>query len=116
MKEKTEIKYLFVDIGGVLLSDGWDHESRKLAVKKFDLNPEEMENRHNQAFETYELGKLTITEYLNRIVFYEKRSFTQAQFRKFLFAQSKQYFQMIELVRKLKTKYGLKIIVDIMYT
>ncbi len=111
MKEKTEIKYLFVDIGGVLLSDGWDHESRKLAVKKFDLNPEEMENRHNQAFETYELGKLTITEYLNRIVFYEKRSFTQAQFRKFLFAQSKQYFQMIELVRKLKTKYGLKIIV-----
>ena len=111
MKGKKKIKYLFVDIGGVLLTDGWGQGSRKLAVKEFDLNPVEMEKRHNQAFETYELDKLTITEYLNRVVFYEKRSFTQAQFRKFLFAQSKPYFQMIELVRKLKTKYGLKIIV-----
>ena len=60
MREKTGITYLFVDIGGVLLTDGWGHGSRKLAAKAFDLNPEEMENRHNQAFDTYELGKLTI--------------------------------------------------------
>ncbi len=91
MRKKRLIKYLFVDIGGVLLTDGWSHESRKLAVKKFDLNPDEMEKRHNQAFETYELDKLTIKEYLNRVVFYEKRSFTQAQFKKFMFSQSKPY-------------------------
>jgi len=111
MKKNTEIKYLFVDIGGVLLTDGWNHESRKQAVKKFDLNPEEMESRHNQSFDTYELDKLTIEEYLNHVVFYEKRSFTPVQFQKFMFAQSNPYFQMVELVRKLKTKYGLKIIV-----
>ena len=46
MKGKTRIKYLFVDIGGVLLTDGWIHEFRKLAAKKFDLDPEEMEKRH----------------------------------------------------------------------
>ena len=86
MKTKNEIKFLFVDIGGVLLTDGWGKGSRKLAVKEFGLNAVEMEKRHNQAFETYELDKLTITEYLNRVVFYEKRSFTQAQFRKFMFA------------------------------
>ena len=111
MKEKTEIKYLFVDIGGVLLSDGWSHESRKLAVKKFDLNTEEMESRHNQAFATYELDKLTIEEYLNHVVFYKKRSFTLVQFKKFMFSQSKPHPEMIELVRKIKTKYGLKVIV-----
>jgi putative hydrolase of the HAD superfamily len=111
MKVKTEIKYLFVDIGGVLLTDGWSHESRKLAVKKFDLNPDEIENRHNQAFDTYELDKLNIEEYLNRVVFYEKRQFTHAQFRKFMFAQSKPYPKMIELVRRLKARYGLKIVV-----
>jgi putative hydrolase of the HAD superfamily len=111
MKGKNKIKYLFVDIGGVLLTDGWSLPSRKLAVKKFDLNPEEMESRNNQAFDTYELDKLTIEEYLNYVVFYEKRSFTPVQFQKFMFAQSEPYFQMIELVRKLKTKYGLKIIV-----
>ena len=110
MKENTEIKYLFVDIGGVLLTDGWSHASRKLAVKEFSLNPGEMEKRHSQALETYEEGKFTITEYLNRVVFYEKRPFTQACFRKFMFNRSEPYPQMIELIRRLKERYGLKIV------
>jgi putative hydrolase of the HAD superfamily len=111
MIEKTVIKYLFVDIGGVLLTDGWVHEYRKLAAKTFDLNLKELDNRHNQAFDTYELGKLNFEEYLDHIVFYEKRSFTPAQFKKFMFDQSKPYPEMIELIRKLKAQYGLKIIV-----
>lgn len=111
MKGKIRIKYLFVDIGGVLLTDGWIHEFRKLAAKKFDLDPEEMEKRHNQAFDTYELGKLNIEEYLNRVVFYEKRLFTLTQFKKFMFDQSKPYPEMIELIRQLKAQYGLTIIV-----
>jgi putative hydrolase of the HAD superfamily len=111
MIEKTAIKYLFVDIGGVLLTDGWVHEYRKLAAKKFHLDLNELEKRHNQSFDTYELDKLTIEEYLNRVVFYEKRSFTHTQFRKFMFAQSKPYPKMIELVRRLKSQYGLKIVV-----
>ena len=74
------------------------HGSRKLAAKAFDLNPEEMENRHNQAFGTYELGKLTTEEYLSRVVFYEKRPFTSDQFRRSMFAQAKPFPQTIELV------------------
>jgi putative hydrolase of the HAD superfamily len=111
MKKSRSITALFLDIGGVLLTDGWGHRSRKLAAKAFDLNPGEMENRHNQAFDTYELGKLTIEEYLSRVVFYEERPFTPAKFRKFMFAQSKPYPKMIELVRRLKARYGLKIVV-----
>jgi putative hydrolase of the HAD superfamily len=111
MKEKTGIKFLFVDIGGVLLTDGWGHTFRELADKEFDLNPEEMETRYNQILDTYELGKLTIEEYLKWVVFYEERSFTPAQFREFMFAQSKPYPKMIKLVRRLKAKYGLKIVV-----
>jgi putative hydrolase of the HAD superfamily len=111
VREKTGIKFLFVDIGGVLLTDGWGHAFRKLADKEFDLNSEEMETRHNQILDTFELGKLTIEEYLRLVVFYEERSFTPAQFREFMFAQSKPYPKMIELVRRLKTKYGLKIAV-----
>jgi len=74
------------------------HGSRKLAAKVFDLNPEEMENRHNEAFGTYELGKLTIEEYFSRVVFYEKRPFTPEQFRRSMFAQSKPFPQTIELL------------------
>jgi putative hydrolase of the HAD superfamily len=109
--EKNKIKYLFVDIGGVLLTDGWVHEYRKLAAKTFNLNLKELDTRHNQTFDTYELGKLNIYEYLNLVVFYEKRSFTRAQFQKFMFSQSKPYPKMIELIRQLKSKYGLKIVV-----
>ena len=109
-KKASAITCVFLDIGGVLLTDGWSHASRKLAVKTFDLDPKEMENRHQQAFDTYELDKLTFEEYLSRVVFYQKRPFTRAQFRKFIFARSKPYPQMIELIRRLKARYGLKIV------
>ena len=111
MSDKKGITYLFVDIGGVLLTDGWSHESSKLAAKKFGLNFKELNKRHAEALGAYELGKLTMGEFLSLVVFCEKQPFTQAQFLKFLFAQSKSYPEMIELIRKLKAKYGLKIIV-----
>ncbi len=107
----AKITTLFLDIGGVLLTDGWQRDSRKRAVKEFRLDPSEMEDRHHMAFDTYEEGKLTLKEYLDWTVFYKKRPFTRAQFRRFMFAQSTPYPAMIELVRQLKAKYGLKIIV-----
>ena len=111
MKRAIPITTLFLDIGGVLLTDGWSHGASKLAVKKFNLDFEELNKRHTEALDTYELGKFTLEEFLNRTVFYKKRSFTQAQFQKFMFAQSQPYPQMIELVRRLKTRYRLKIVV-----
>jgi len=97
MKRTIPITMLFFDIGGVLLTDGWSYVSGKLAAKAFDLNLEELNKRHNDALDTYELGKLTIEEYLSLVVFHEKRPFTSAQFRKFMSAQSKPYPQMLEL-------------------
>jgi putative hydrolase of the HAD superfamily len=111
MKRAIPITTLFLDIGGVLLTDGWDHHARKRAAKNFKLNWAEMEDRHHLTFDTYEEGKLTLEEYLGRVVFHQKRPFTRAQFRRFMFAQSEPYPQMIELVRKLKVKHGLKIAV-----
>ena len=111
MDRATSITCVFLDIGGVLLTDGWDHRARRRAVTDFKLEWAEMEDRHQLNFATYEAGKLTLEEYLDRVVFYQKRPFTRARFRRFMFAQSKPYPQMIELVRKLKVKYGLKIAV-----
>lgn len=105
------ISALFLDIGGVLLTNGWDHQARELAAKTFDLDREEMEGRHRLTFDTYEVGKLTLEQYLKRVVFYEERAFSLDQFRKFMFEQSKAYPEMIELVRDLKALYGLKIAV-----
>lgn len=107
----TAITCVFVDIGGVLLSNGWDHHAHKRAAIKFELEWAEMEERHQLNFATYEEGKLTLEEYLGRTVFYENRLFTPDQFQEFMFAQSQAYPEMIELVCKLKAKYGLKIAV-----
>ena len=111
MKKLAPIKTLFVDIGGVLLTNGWDHHARRRAVKHFKLDWAEMEQRHGLNFETHEQDKVTFKEYLDRVVFYEKRSFTRTEFRQFMFAQSKPLAGMIELICSLKAKYGLKIIV-----
>jgi len=111
VKRSTKITTLFLDIGGVLLTDGWGHLTRKRAQTHFKLELAEMEDRHHLNFEIYEEGKLTLEEYMGRVVFYQKRPFTRAQFRRFMFAQSKPYPEMIELVAHLKVRHRLKIAV-----
>src|SRR5476651_734103 len=111
MKKTIPITCLFVDIGGVLLTNGWDHQSRRHAAKRFKLDWAEMQERHELNFETHEEDKISFQEYLDRVVFWQKRPFTRAEFREFMFAQSKPFTGMIELVRNLKAKYRLKIIV-----
>lgn len=111
MKKVTGITCLFVDIGGVLLSDGWNHVARKRAAITFKLDWDEMENRHQLNFATYEEDKVTMKEYLDRVVFYKKRTFTPGQFKKFMFEQSTVFPEMIEMITQLKAKYGLKIAV-----
>ena len=111
MTKATAITCVFLDVGGVLLTNGWGHQSRALAAKAFDLNLKEMEDRHHLTFDTYEVGKLTLEEYLSRTVYYVERSFTRDQFREFMFAQSQPYPEMIELVRNLKARHRLRIAV-----
>lgn len=111
MIKSTATTCLFVDIGGVLLTNGWDHHARKRAAINFRLEWAEMDDRHHLNFAIHEEGKLTLEEYLDRVVFYRKRPFTRAEFRRFMFAQSKPYPRMIGLVRRLKAKHGLKVAV-----
>jgi putative hydrolase of the HAD superfamily len=111
MKQRAPITCLFLDIGGVLLTNGWDHHARRRAAKQFKLDWGEMEERHSLNFVIYETDKLTLQEYLSWVIFYKKRTFTRAEFWRFMCAQSKPYSEMIELMRQLKAKYGLKVLV-----
>jgi putative hydrolase of the HAD superfamily len=111
LKKPLAISTLFFDVGGVLLTNGWDHLARKRAAKHFGLNWVQMDERHRLVFETHEEGKLSFEEYLGWVVFFEKRSFTRSQFRDFMFSQSKPYQKMLDLVAQLKAQHGLKIVV-----
>lgn len=107
---KKDIKTLFLDIGGVLISNGWDRYARQKAVKKFKLNPEELSDRHHIFFETYEAGKLTLKEYLDNVIFYESRNFTETDFMNFMCQQSLPLKGSIEYFMAIKKKYKLNII------
>jgi putative hydrolase of the HAD superfamily len=111
MKKETGITCAFLDVGDVLLTDGWDHLARKRAAKHFNLEWAEMEARHQLTFEVFEMGRLTLEEYLNLVVFHKRRSFTHNQFQQFMFAQSKPFPEMIDLVIQLKQNLGLKIVI-----
>ncbi|HSQ78302.1 MAG TPA: HAD family phosphatase [Nitrospirota bacterium] len=104
----TKIATLFLDIGGVLLTNGWGRASRKSAAEHFKLDFAEMDERHHLTFDTYESGKLGLDEYLNRVVFHEARPFSREDFKTFMFDQSQPYPEMIELIIKLKARYGIK--------
>lgn len=104
------IKTIFLDIGSVLLTNGWDRKSRKLALEKFDLNGEDFEPRHEDIFALYEEGRVTLDYYLDKTVFYKERSFSVDEFKAFMFAQSRPYPEMIDLFTRLRGKYRFKLV------
>jgi putative hydrolase of the HAD superfamily len=104
----TKITTLFLDIGGVLLTNGWGRDSRKSAAEKFKLDFSEMDERHHLTFDTYESGKLGLDEYLDRVVFHAARPFSRGDFKTFMFDQSRPHPEMIELVKKIKTRHNVK--------
>ena len=109
MTPSSSITTLFLDIGGVLLTNGWDNGIRKRASDTFSLDFDEMNERHHLTFDAYEEGKLSLDEYLNRVVFYQERPFSREEFKAFMYAQSQPFQEMIDLMCGLKAQYGLQV-------
>jgi putative hydrolase of the HAD superfamily len=86
-----EITTLFWDIGGVILTNGWDHNSRNEGAKMFGLDMDEFRERHDLSFPAFDAGQITLNQYLDRTLFYRARSFTREEFTAFMFAQSREY-------------------------
>jgi len=97
------ITTIFFDIGGVLLTDGWGHVSRRAAADKFGLDWDEYSERHEKVAHAIETNQLSLEAYLTRTIFFRPRSFSREEFRKFIFAQSQPYPETIEIARRLAT-------------
>jgi putative hydrolase of the HAD superfamily len=94
----------------VLLTNGWGRVSRSKAAEHFKLDAEEFEERHHLTFSIYEEGKLTLDQYLSRVVFYEPRSFSRDSFIEFMYSQSASFPGAIDFFKSIKKKYGLRVI------
>ena len=97
----SEITTLLWDVGGVMLSNGWDLDSRKAACERFGIEEQEFEKRHAQVDEAFEAGRLTLDGYLDSTIFYQPRSFTREEFTAFIFSQSSANAGTLALLREL---------------
>jgi len=95
------ITHVFFDIGGVLGTNGWDREQRAKAVSHFGLDAEDFEHRHEDAVGSFETGRMTLDEYLDDIVFCERRGFSRDDFKAFMMAQSEPFPESIAVAREL---------------
>jgi putative hydrolase of the HAD superfamily len=95
----TKITALFFDVGGVILTNGWDTVARRAAIAKFQLDATEFEKRHEAANPAWERGEISLEEYLARTIFYAERKFTLKEFEDFMYAQSQELTESLEFVR-----------------
>ena len=93
------IRHVFFDIGGVLATNGWDREQRKIAVEKFQLDEVDFQNRHEEMVGPLEQGQIGLDEYLDIAVFHQPRSFSREEFRDFIFSQSRPFEDTIAIAR-----------------
>jgi putative hydrolase of the HAD superfamily len=102
-------RLLFLDIGGVLLSDGWNHTSRMQAIEKFGLESIQFQKDHAVAFPLFENGKLTLIQYLDAVIFNVDRSFSKEEFTNFMFSKSEQLPDFLPWLIDWKKKNNIKI-------
>src|ERR1700758_2747728 len=85
----TEISTILWDVGGVLLTNGWDHAGREEVLSRFGVDPAEFEARHPEANDAWEKGLISVDEYLRRTVFWEPRNFAPDEFLKAMRLESR---------------------------
>jgi putative hydrolase of the HAD superfamily len=109
MPENPLPSVIFLDIGNVLLTNGWDHDLRCQTAKKFGLEIDQLNERHHLTYDTYEEGKLSLDSYLDRVVFYKERPFTKDALIQYIFDQTRAFPQTIQLMHELKQRFKLRI-------
>lgn len=107
--DKLKIKAVFLDIGGVLLTNGWGHESREKAAKVFNFDYEEMNILHNFIYNVFEIGSITLDDYLDTVLFHCPRNFTREEFKHFMYAQSEELPEMLSWLKSWKKQTNLSV-------
>ena len=95
----ADVPTLFFDVGGVLLTNGWDTGSRRAAAETFGLDYAEFQTRHEMLKTAFETGHLSLDGYVRKAVFHRERSFTSDEFKAFMFSRSKPLGDTLDWVR-----------------
>lgn len=107
--DSSKIKVVFMDIGGVLLTNGWDHESRKKAAKFFGFDYNEMNILHNFIYNVFEIGSTSLDDYLDTTVFHCSRDFSKEDFKIFMYAESVELPELLPWLKIWKKQTDLPV-------
>lgn len=105
------ITHAFFDVGGVLATNGWDRNDRREASAHFGIDHDDYTQRHDEIVESFEQGRLTLDQYLDRTVFIRPRSFTPEDFKKFMYQQSKPFPDSLAVARELSATKSVRMCV-----
>jgi putative hydrolase of the HAD superfamily len=108
--QPSPVGALLLDIGGVILTKGWDRHARARAAERFEYDRDAVEDRHEIVVHTYEEGDMTLDQYLDHVVFFKERGFPRDDYKSFMFSQSKPYPDMLDLFSELKSRHGMRVI------
>src|ERR1700677_3443073 len=97
----NKISAVFFDVGGVLLTNGWDHDARKLAASKFKFDRDEFEKEHEKLADALDTGMISMSTYLDKVLFYKERPYTKAEFYDFMKQQSVPNQEVLAVATKL---------------
>ena len=97
----SNITTLLFDIGGVILTNGWDEVNRREGTEYFKLDFDETERRHNEVFTDFEKGNVSLNKYVEEVIFYKKRNFSREDFINFIKSRTKPYESSIQILEKL---------------
>lgn len=107
--DPSKIKVVFMDIGGVLLTNGWGHESRQKAAEVFGLDYAGMDILHHFIYNVFEIGSITLDDYLDTVIFNQPRQFTRAEFKDFMYQQSMELPEMLDWTKSWKRQVALPV-------
>jgi len=110
MSTDDKTRTLFLDIGNVILTNGWDRKLRRSTADLFDIDYRALDERHHLTYDTYESGKLSFDDYLDRVIFFEPRSFGKQEIKDFIYSQTTPFTEMIALLKGLKKRYSLHLV------
>lgn len=85
----------------MLLTNAWDRHEREQAIATFNLDPIDFNDRHEMVVSSFERGKITLDEYLQRTVFYRPRPFSRDTFKEYMFSRSQADAEALSFVRTL---------------
>ena len=96
----NHIRHVFFDIGGVLATNGWDREQRKVAIDHFNLDAADFQARHEEMVGPLEQGEVSLDEYLDFTILCRGLPIDHGELKAFIFEQSKPNTESIGIARE----------------